>query len=71
LATWHPLLEDYENARPANISRLEWERAWDRHDELRSTLDEVGQTLRAYAGLLGEVCGAKDLLKLTVRPQPQ
>lgn len=68
LATWHPALEDRESARPDDISRVEWERAWEHHDELRSALDEVGATLRAYAGLLAEVCDTKSLLALTERP---
>ena len=68
LATWHPLLEDYEHGRPQQVSRLEWERAWDRHDEIRAALADVGRTLTAYAGLLGEVCDAKDLLAFTNRP---
>ena len=55
----------HEAARPSGTSAVDWEREWDRHDELRAALDEVGQTLVAYAGLLGEVCDAKDLLKLT------
>ena len=68
LATWHPLLEDHECRRPEQVSRLEWERSWARHAEIRDALDEVGRTLLAYAGLLGKVCEAKDLLKLTIRP---
>ena len=68
LATWHPLLEDYEHGCPEDVSRPDWERAWDRHDEIRAALDDVGATLVAYAGLLGEVCDAKDLLKLTTQP---
>jgi hypothetical protein len=71
LSSWHPALEDHENARPDDVSRLEWEKQWDRHDELRSALGEVGKTLRAYAGLLGEVCDAKNLLTLTDSTNPQ
>lgn len=65
LSTWHPLLEDYEHTRPEGVSRQEWERAWERHDEIRDALAEVGDTLRAYAGLLGDVCDARSLLVLT------
>ncbi|MGB5756691.1 MAG: hypothetical protein WBM50_07230 [Acidimicrobiales bacterium] len=68
LAIWHPLLEDHEEARPAGVSRLEWERSWDREGELRAAIAEVRQTLLAYAGLLGDVCDARSLLSLTVRP---
>jgi hypothetical protein len=68
LARWHPLLDDHADARPPGTSRLEWERAWDRHDELRGAIEEVRATLRAYAGLLGEVCEARSLLHLAARP---
>ncbi len=71
LAKWHPLLEDYEHTRPRNMSRLDWEQAWDRHDEIRAALDDVGHTLTAYAGLLGTVCDAKDILKLAAYPKTQ
>lgn len=64
LAKWHPLLEDYETKRRDDISRLEWERNWERHDELRAAIEEVRATLTSYAGLLGEVCGARSLLAL-------
>lgn len=64
LSSWHPALEDHESHRPKDASRIEWEMQWVRHEELRAVLVEVGGTLRAYAGLLGEVCDAKNLLTL-------
>jgi len=70
LARWHPLLDDHMGARPADSSRADWERAWDRHDELRADLDEVRATLVAYSGLLGEVCDAKGLLAVA-RARPE
>jgi hypothetical protein len=62
LARWHPVLDDYQHSRPSGTSRLDWERAWPLHDQLRADLTEVRATLRAYAGLLGEVCNAHSLL---------
>lgn len=64
LANWHPRLEDYEATRPTHISRFEWEGRWEQNTELRSAIEEVRSALQSYAGLLGEVCGAKDLLRL-------
>ncbi len=64
LAEWHPMLSDYEARQPDEVSRVEWERAWEHHDGIRAAIAEVGETLTAYAGLLGEVCGAKDLLRV-------
>jgi len=69
LASWHPLLDDYESERPETTSRLEWERSWERHEDLRSAITEVRTTLIAYAGLLGEVCGAKNLLVVATNPE--
>ncbi len=62
LAYWHPVLEDYEHARPADVSRIAWEREWFRHDELRAAMDEVRESLRSYAELLAEVTDAQSLL---------
>lgn len=67
LSKWHPLLEDYELDRPPSVSRLDWERRWERKHEIREDVEEVREFLVAYAGLLGEVCGAKDLLKFAVQ----
>ena len=64
LAKWHPLLEDHESSRPPEASRLEWEQSWARHDELRQALADVRSTLEVYARLLGDVCGARDLILL-------
>ena len=68
LAHWHPLLEDYEQARPEDVPRLDWERSWERYDEFLYAISEVRTTLVAYAGVLGEVCEAKGLLRLTEPP---
>lgn len=64
LAEWHPRLEDHENERPADASRVVWERQWQHNDELRSAIGDVRCTLFDYAVLLGEVCGAESLLPL-------
>jgi hypothetical protein len=66
LARWHPALEDYESDRPEGTSRLQWERSWARNAELRADVAEVRTTLLAYAGLLGEVCDAKTILRTAV-----
>jgi hypothetical protein len=55
LATWHPLLQDHEEQRPPEVTRVDWEQSWDRIDELRDALAEVRQTVSQYAKLLAEV----------------
>lgn len=63
LARWHPVLEDHEHRRPDDVSRRDWERQWEHHDEIRADLRALQETLAAYTGLLGEVTGAKSLLR--------
>ncbi|MBC7342267.1 MAG: hypothetical protein H5U02_07425 [Clostridia bacterium] len=62
LAKWHPLLLDYESSRPASISMLEWERQWEKSEELRQVLNEVRQVLIEYANLLAEVAGVPPMI---------
>ncbi|MFG3048992.1 hypothetical protein ACGFZR_29215 [Streptomyces sp. NPDC048241] len=62
LATWHPILEDWESRRPADRSRRDHERAWDQAPQLRAALDETRLVLTAYAGLLATACGVPNLL---------
>lgn len=72
LARWHPVLEDYENDRPAGVSRLAHERAWHRAEELRSELNDLRGVLLEASDLLAQVCQATDLYTLpTPRPTPK
>lgn len=64
LSRWHPALEDHEQLRPATTSRLEWERCWEEYPHALSDLRQVGTLLVSLAGILGDVCDAKSLLKL-------
>lgn len=62
LAKWHPLLIDYENARPDGRSQLQHERAWQCHQELRGVLVELREALGQYADLLARVAEVPSLL---------
>lgn len=62
LATWHPLLLDYEGRRPAAIPAPEHERSWDRAVELQGALTDARHVLVAYAKLLEQVAGVPSLL---------
>ncbi len=55
LAKWHPILQNYENQRPKNLSVSEHERKWERADELRAEIDKVRKNLIKYADVLAEV----------------
>lgn len=63
LAKWHPLLTDYENARPKDISVVEYERRWERYKELNDEIDKARKPLVAYANKLAEVAGVPSLLE--------
>lgn len=57
LRTWHPLLQDHGDQRPANTTRVAWERQWERHNELTQALDQVRETITQYSTLLADVAG--------------
>jgi hypothetical protein len=62
LGYWHPTLADYEEQRPPAISSIEWERSWDRADQLRGELSSLRELLAAYAGIIADVCDARAIL---------
>jgi hypothetical protein len=55
LAKWHPLLLDYEHQRPASVSPLQHEQAWERAAELRQALNEVRAILMQFTALLAQI----------------
>jgi hypothetical protein len=55
LAEWHPALQDREDQRPVAKTRVEWERGWERYDDLASAISEVRRTVDQYGALLAEV----------------
>lgn len=61
LAHWHPLLKDYEDKRPVQVSVTEHERNWEKGAGLRQELENARKKLIAYADLLAEVSGVSKL----------
>jgi hypothetical protein len=57
LAKWHPRLESWEAQRPAGMSVIDHERAWEEAAELRRDLAIVRQVLVGYAEALGILAG--------------
>ncbi|OZM73471.1 hypothetical protein CFN78_07915 [Amycolatopsis antarctica] len=57
LTRWHPELTAHEDLRPASVSRLEHERAWEHHDHVRQELALLGATVTEYAAELGVISG--------------
>jgi hypothetical protein len=68
LARWHPLLEEWETARPADLSRASHEQAWPLAAPLRADLDAVRASLTQYAALLAAACGVPDLSAAMPKP---
>jgi hypothetical protein len=62
LASWHPLLQDWENQKLAAVSPLAHEQQWDRAAELRQELNAVRDVLREYALLLEKAAGVPQSL---------
>jgi TIR domain len=61
LATWHPLLLDYEQIREPSISAVEHERRWNKATELRHALQDARGVLVNYTNLLAKVAGSPPL----------
>ncbi|MGD9752036.1 MAG: hypothetical protein AB7W59_13680 [Acidimicrobiia bacterium] len=62
LARWHPRLEDWEANRPDGTSRLQHERNWPLHEQLRDQLAQLLPVLNNYAWILAEACDAPALM---------
>lgn len=63
LAKWHPLLLDYEATKKDEVSSLEHERKWDKHEELRGILNnDIRRVLIGYTNLLAQVAGVPSLI---------
>jgi hypothetical protein len=65
LSKWHPELQRWEAARPADQSIAEHEQAWPYNEELRNVLDQLRGLLLRYAELLATVCEAPALIDAT------
>ncbi len=57
LSKWHPALEEYEAKRETGCSQVVHERNWEHNAQLRKELEEVRETLNAYADLLAQAAG--------------
>jgi len=54
LAKWHPLLADYENTKPDEVSQTAHEKKWEDNEALRKELAELQASMRQYADALAE-----------------
>lgn len=64
LAAWHPALAHWEEQqREPNVSPIEHERAWERAEELRKTLEATRKTLIGYCDALAILAGVSATTK--------
>ena len=63
LAKWHPLLLDWEQRKPTEVSITEHEINWEYNDELRIEINQMRIKLIEYANVLGEVSGVANLIE--------
>ncbi|MGB8646912.1 MAG: hypothetical protein WCF84_16870 [Anaerolineae bacterium] len=59
LAKWHPLLQAYEQMRPADMSAREHERRWEKAKEFRDELTRIQEQMMIYADALAKIAGVK------------
>ena len=59
LVKWHPLLKDYEEKKPPELSTVDHERAWEHAAELRKELEQVRQQMVIYVEALAKIAGVE------------
>ncbi|MGF1455650.1 MAG: hypothetical protein ACFB6R_09765 [Alphaproteobacteria bacterium] len=59
LAKWHPMLKDWEDARPGDVSQRDHEAHWPHQSEFRGALTTLRGELSTYANALKEIAKAR------------
>lgn len=62
LAKWHPALEDHENKRTEDKSRLQHEKDWEHNQQLRDILEKRREVLDQYARVLADIADVDHLV---------
>lgn len=57
LSRWHPRLADWEQRRPAEVSRPDHETQWPQAEAMRQDLERVAVVLRGYCEALAILAG--------------
>ena len=57
LVKWHPLLKDYEEKKPKELTTVDHERAWEHVSKLRQELEQVRQQMVIYVDALAKIAG--------------
>jgi len=56
LSKWHPLLEEYEESKPAGKSSVTYEKEWEYANEVRKELKKLREQMQKYADQLAIIC---------------
>ncbi|BDA68447.1 hypothetical protein RIVM261_020980 [Rivularia sp. IAM M-261] len=57
LSKWHPLLQAWEALRAPDVNPVEYERSWEKEEQLRQELELLRQDLEQYAIALSVIAG--------------
>lgn len=57
LVKWHPILKNYEERKPSDITTVDHERAWEKAAELREELEQVRYQMTIYVSALAQIAG--------------
>jgi hypothetical protein len=64
LTKWHPILLDYEQQRPSDVSIVEYENSWEENTELRMELSKLRKQLSEFSIHLEEMIGIDSLIEI-------
>jgi len=57
LVKWHPLLKQYEEKKPPELTTVDHERTWEHAAKLREELEQVRQQMVIYVDALAKIAG--------------
>lgn len=57
LVKWHPILKNYEERKPSDVTTVDHERAWEKAAELRKELEQVRYQMTIYVSALAQIAG--------------
>ena len=57
LVKWHPMMKDYEEKKPAELTTVEHEHKWEYAVPFREELEEVRQQMVIYVEALAKIAG--------------
>lgn len=57
LVKWHPMMKNYEEKKPAELTTVQHEHNWEYAAEFRKELEEVRQQMVIYVEALAQIAG--------------